>query len=36
MDTIYWRMNAAQGGANLHPGVHEHGLSTSLHGSIKC
>ena len=21
MDTIYWRMNATQGGANLHPGV---------------
>ena len=21
MNTIYWRMNATQGGANLHPGV---------------
>ena len=21
MDTIYWRMNATQRGANLHPGV---------------
>ena len=21
MDTIYWHMNATQGGANLHPGV---------------
>ena len=21
MDTIYWHMNAMQGGANLHPGV---------------
>ena len=35
MNTIYWHMNATQGGANLHPGVnlhpgancaHEHGL----------
>ena len=21
MNTIYWRMNATQGGSNLHPGV---------------
>ena len=21
MNTVYWRMNATQGGANLHPGV---------------
>ena len=36
MNTIYWHMNATQGGANLHPGVklhpgancaHEHGFS---------
>ena len=29
MNTIYWHMNATQGGANLHPGAncaHEHGL----------
>ena len=24
MDTIYWRMNATQGGANLHLGVNLH------------
>ena len=24
MDTLYWHMNATQGGANLHPGVNLH------------
>ena len=31
MDTIYWRMNATQGGANLHPGVH---MNTALENKI--
>ena len=30
MDTIYWHMNATQGGANLHPGVLLH-PGTNLH-----
>ena len=29
MDTIYWHMNATQGGANLQPGV-------NLHPGAKC
>ena len=35
MDTIYWRMNATQGGANLHPGVN---LLTgaNLHPGANC
>ena len=30
MDTIYWHMNATQGGANLHTGVNLH-AGANLH-----
>ena len=35
MDTIYWHMNATQGGANLHPGVNLHPGAT-LHPGANC
>ena len=35
MDTIYWHMNATQGGANLHPGVNLH-LGANLHPGANC
>ena len=34
MDTIYWHMNATQGGANLHPGVNLL-LGANLHPDAK-
>ena len=35
MDTIYWHMNATQGGANLHPGVNFH-PGANLHPGANC
>ena len=35
MDTIYWHMNATQGGANLHPGVNLH-PGANLHPAANC
>ena len=35
MDTIYWYMNATQGGANLHPGVNLH-PGANLHPVANC
>ena len=31
MDTIYWHMNATQGGENLHPGVNLHPGANCAH-----
>ena len=33
MDTMYWHINATQGGANLHPGAncaYEHDFNSSM------
>ena len=35
MDTIYWHMNATQGGANLHPDVNSH-PGANLHPGANC
>ena len=35
MGTIYWHMNAMQGGANLHPGVNLH-PGANLHLGANC
>ena len=35
MDTIYWRLNATQGGANLHPGVNLL-PGANLHSGANC
>ena len=35
MNTIYWRMNATQGGANLHPGVNLL-PGANLHSGANC
>ena len=35
MGTIYWHMNATQGGANLHPGVNLH-PGANLHPGVNC
>ena len=36
MDTIYWHVNATQGGENLHPGVNLHQGANLHHPGANC